>query len=194
MFKQFPANECSFAEWSRHFSSMNLDLGTGDGTFVIREARRDARIGIVGIDTCLDHLRGSRRQYPWNARFERSDARELPDDFSGKFGRLTVNFPYGSLLTAIVENDVALREEVQRLTHIGSKFQLVINESALAGLDLPFEEGARLVSRFGEGLVSFTCETGVLSAGELRAFPSSWSKKLGYGRHPRAVQLVAHRR
>ena len=191
MVKVFQGNDISFAEWSRPFSQNHLDLGTGDGSYVTRVARGDSRIGVVGVDTCLDHLRGARRNYPANARFVQCDARGLPEDFTSEFDRVSINFPYGSLLESICQGDSALKEEIQRVTSVGAQVEIVINESALNGLGLEIDEGHTLLEQFGGGLGEFRCFVSEMTAVDLRAFPSSWSRKLGYGRQPRAVRLTA---
>jgi predicted RNA methylase len=192
--KVYQANEISFAAWSYRFSRMHLDLGTGDGTFVVRTARKDASLGVVGIDTCLDHLRGSARNYPDNARFVQSDARALPEEFEGRFASLSINFPYGNLLESIRDADPELLEEIHRVSQPGSALDIVVNESALIGLGLDIDEGRAVLERFGHRLVGFRGSVSEMSAADLRDFPSAWSRKLGYGRHPRALRLVTRRR
>ena len=193
MVKVFQASEVSFAEWSRPFPQKHLDLGTGDGMFVTRLARREKEVGVVGIDTCLDHLRGAFRNYPENSRFVRCDARELPVEFASEFSRVSINFPYGSLLESICDGDSALREEIQRVTLDQAQLEIVINESALNGLGLELAQGRILLEQFGNGLDGFRGIVSEMTATELRAFPSSWSRKLGYGRQPRAAQLIARK-
>lgn len=182
--------ELPFEAFSRQYSRLHLDLGTGDGTFVVRNARSDADLGVVGIDTCLDHLRGAIRHYPANAMFIRSDARSLPDTFSGSFNRVSINFPYGSLLEAILDGDRKLQAEITRVTRDRAEIEIIVNESALAGLGIPFDAGRELVRRFGEGMTGFRTSTSDMTAADLRNFPSGWSRKLGYGRHPRAIRLT----
>jgi ubiquinone/menaquinone biosynthesis C-methylase UbiE len=192
--KVYQANEVSFATWSYRFSRLHLDLGTGDGTFVVRMARKNASLGVVGIDTCLDHLRGSARNYPDNARFVQSDARALPSEFESRFASLSINFPYGNLLESIRDANPELLKEIHRVSQPGSTLEIVINESALIGLGLDLEAGRTALERFGNRLPGFRGSVSDMSAADLRAFPSAWSRKLGYGRHPRAVRFLARRR
>lgn len=188
-----PAIGVSFADWSRRFSQVHLDLGTGDGTYVVRMARQRADFGVVGIDTCLDHLRGAVRHYPANARFVRSDARALPEEFAGRFASVSINFPYGSLLDAIRDEDRALLDQVDRVAGDRASVEIVVNESALAGLDIGFEEGRNMLQQFGQDLSGFRSSVTEMSVDDLRSFPSAWSRKLGYGRQPRALRLTARR-
>jgi 16S rRNA (adenine(1408)-N(1))-methyltransferase len=186
-------HDVPFAAWARQYSRVHLDLGSGDGTFVVRTARSDADLGVVGIDTCLDHLRGAIRHYPANARFFRSDARSLPDTFNGCFDRVSINFPYGSLLEAILNVDRQLQAEITRVTRDRAEIEVIVNESALAGLCIEFDAGRELVRRFGEGLTGFRTSTSEMTAADLKNFPSAWSRKLGYGRQPRAIRLAGRK-
>ncbi|RPJ36689.1 MAG: hypothetical protein EHM21_18860, partial [Chloroflexi bacterium] len=46
-----------------------IDLGTGDGRFVLHAARQDPAIFAIGVDACRENLRAASRTAPANALF-----------------------------------------------------------------------------------------------------------------------------
>ncbi len=61
--------------WASRYPHLHVDFGTGDGRFAVHLAREHPDLGVLGIDTCVDHLRGSPRRLPANVRFAQGDAR-----------------------------------------------------------------------------------------------------------------------
>jgi hypothetical protein len=149
--------------------------------------------GFVGIDTCLDHLRGSVKYHPANARFIGSDARLLPDEFSRKFASVSINFPFGSLLESIGGSDDRLVAEIDRVSAGRAGIEIVVNESAMERLGLEFGEAWQSIEWFGRRLPGYRVAVSEMTPTELRAFPSAWSQKQAYGRQPRGIRLRARR-
>jgi ubiquinone/menaquinone biosynthesis C-methylase UbiE len=191
--RQARAAGSPFTEWARRYPQLHLDLGTGDGTYVVRKARKEATTGVVGIDTCLDHIRGSAKCQPANARFIGSDARSLPAEFSRQFGSVSINFPFGNLLEAIRAGDERLIAEIDRVAADRAEVEIVVNESAMARRGVGFGEAWQAIERFGRRLPGFRCSMREMSTSDLRTFPSAWSRRQGYGRQPRAIRLTARR-
>lgn len=91
------------------FSSVHIDLGTGDGLFAWRLAKEAKDTAVIGIDAAKDSLReGSSRAIKKpsrggapNAIFLCDNVLEMDNTFEGKADTVSVNFPWGSLLQAV---------------------------------------------------------------------------------------------
>ena len=154
---------------------VHVDFGTGDGLFVLRTARAEPEVLVIGVDAVADNLRRASRRAGDNALFGRLALAEAPGELAGLADRLTVLFPWGSLLAAVSGRDPAGLAALRGLCRPGAAvrflFELASHPAELlrlhaaAGLDL----GGRAVS-----------------VEEARALPTAWAKKLGYSGRPRA--------
>jgi hypothetical protein len=174
---------------SRH---LHVDLGTGDGRFAVDLARSRPDLAVLGVDTNLDALPGPRQRLPANVRFARADAREAPVYSRGAVS-VSVNFPYGSLLRGLVEGDVALLARLDCLLARPGRLEIRVNARALTGTGLDPAGAERAIVRSLRELDGMRVSSRPLAQAELRAFPSAWAKRLGYGRPADAFLVTAVR-
>ena len=167
-----------------------VDLGTGDGRFVQHVAASDPGSIAVGIDACREQLRVIARRAPANAVFVIAGAEALPRALDGTATRLTVNFPWGSLLGGLLTGGVVI-SGLARLVRPGAQVEVRLNAGALAEAGVGLEDGAERVRQR-------LCDAGFAvrrptwwGATELRVFPTTWARRLAVGRDPRAVELRA---
>jgi 16S rRNA (adenine(1408)-N(1))-methyltransferase len=166
-----------------------VDLGTGDGRFVRHMAEaRPARFAI-GIDVCRENLRQASRRAPPNALYLIASAQALPYELYGLATELAINFPWGSLLGSLLEGDAALTARLTAVARPGALLEVRLNGGALAEAGWSLEEGGTRVRE-----VLRACRFAVrppltLGARELRACPTTWARRLAFGRDPRAVYL-----
>lgn len=176
-------------------TSVLLDLGTGDGQFVLRAARESARAGsglfVIGVDACRENLREASCQAPTNALFVIANAQDLPAELYGLAGQVTINFPWGSLRDGLLQGEPALLAGLRAVMRAGARLEVRLNASALA------EAGWELLP--GGHQVAGTLAMGgfaprparLLDAAALRALPTTWSKRLAFSRKPEAVYIQA---
>lgn len=182
------------AHWRARFPRLHLDLGCGDARFARREALGEPDLGVVGIDTCLDNVRIPRKDIPANLRLIAADGRAIAT-MPGLHGahRITVNFPYGSLLRWIVDDGDGWIDALTMAVTPGATLEIRVNASALREIGaVPQEVERRLRDAFarrGEWRARF----GTMGRTELRAFPSTWARRIGYGRETTALEVVARR-
>src|SRR5919199_344113 len=93
----------------RPYRSVLIDLGTGDGRYVRSVAQASPERFVIGLDACRENLRSVSRSAPSNALFVIANALDLPWELRGLAGHITINFPWGSLLGALVEGDPHIR-------------------------------------------------------------------------------------
>jgi 16S rRNA (adenine(1408)-N(1))-methyltransferase len=181
-------------QWAAPFDRVHVDLGTGDGAYALRVARMHPDHAVIGLDTMLDHLRGARKRHPRNVRFDQADALAWPLGTLPGADLVTINFPYGSLLRGLVEGDPALLQRLDALLGPGSRLAIRVNRSALVATGLDPLTGPDRITATVSQLDGVRVATCTLDRDDLRAFPSSWAKRLGYGRETGAVLVEAVRR
>ena len=168
-----------------------LDLGTGDGRLVRQAAECDKNLFAIGIDTCRENLiRHSRVASP-NALFLIADARDLPVDLYGLATLITVNFPWGSLLRSLLDGDSRLFTRIVRCLRPDGLLRISINAEAVGETGCSLGKGTELVvanlQRSGFDLQRRSLLTPV----DLKNIPTTWAKRLAFGRNPAAVQIAA---
>ena len=156
---------------------MHVDFGTGDGTFVRRTAKLQSDVLFIGLDAIADNLREASRRAPDNALFGLLPLEEAPGELAALADRLTVLFPWGSLLRAVALPEPGPLSRLRGLCKSGAQVRFVFEhasgrealESAWreAGLDLRGRE---------------------MSVEEARALPTTWAKRLGYSGKPRCFR------
>lgn len=166
-----------------------IDIGTGDGRFIQNTARQQPEWFCIGIDACRENLHKTSQKAPANALYLIASAQALPAALNGRASRITINFPWGSLLESLLQGDPALLDGLERLALSNTRIEIRLNGGALAEAGWSLETGARQVY---ENL----CQAGwkarppvALGDQDLRAFPSTWARRLAFGRDPRAVLL-----
>ena len=181
------------AAWAANYREVVIDLGTGDGRFVRDVARRGPEVGAIGVDLCEANLRGISRGAPGNALFVVADALAPPAELSRLASHLTINFPWGSLLRGLLAGDDGLLTGLRSLARAGAALDVRLNAGALGEAGWTLETGADRVAaalvRAGFAIVAAR----ELPVAALREVPTTWAKRLAFGRDPRAVQLkVVH--
>jgi 16S rRNA (adenine(1408)-N(1))-methyltransferase len=180
-----------FAARLHGYQQIVIDIGTGDGRYVAHLARCSPERLVIGIDTCRENLNQASRKSLPNALYLLANAEALPVDLSGLASHITVNFPWGSLLTGLLESDSKVIENLRILAQPGATLATVLNSSARLQEGLSLEQGGAMV-RQALQLSGFEVKPEVaLDAVALRHYPTTWAKRLGSGRDPKALSLSA---
>ena len=185
---------------------LHVDLGTGDGKFVLRCARAHPDVEHVGIDALAEPMAASIRRAAAkparggvpNARFLVSDAVSPPAELVGRASLVTVNYPWGSLLRAVARPEPEGLAAVASLLRPGGRLVALLNASATEDssyadrLDLPSLDGehiGRMVvpGWFAAGLADVSWRT--LAPGEDPPHRTTWGQRLVRG-SGRATVLV----
>jgi 16S rRNA (adenine(1408)-N(1))-methyltransferase len=183
-----------------------IDLGAGDGRYVYESARADPAGVYVGIDPNAEALseyayraaRKPARGGADNARFVVASVEQLPPELDGIATLLRINFPWGSLLRALLQPDAATLRALTALAP-GGRFEIVFSydprhdTSAFAGDPLPELDDAYiagvLVPAYRDAGLD-TTEQRRLTQDEALAIQSNWGRRLLHAR-PRSVYFVA---
>jgi 16S rRNA (adenine(1408)-N(1))-methyltransferase len=171
------------------YNRIILDLGTGDGKFAFHYARAFPCHFIIGVDSCRENLREHSRMKLVNALFIIARAQDLPYELNGLISHITINFPWGSLLESMLTGDSMLMHRLELISCSAASIDVRLNSGALAEQGWSLEAGA---GQIYDNLIraGWQVKTPVMmSTQALRDFPSTWAKRLAFGRDPRAVSM-----
>jgi 16S rRNA (adenine(1408)-N(1))-methyltransferase len=179
-----------FAEQLAGYSTVHIDIGTGDGRFVQHVAQANPNTFVIGIDACRENLVEVSRRTSDNALFVIANAYTLPYELMGLAAKITINFPWGSLLEGLLANDLPLLESLLMVARPQAEVEVRLNAGAVAEAGWLLEEGANQI----RGILAengFKVKSPVaLTAADLKVFPTTWAKRLAFGRDPRAMYLT----
>src|SRR5690349_16844806 len=123
------ADAATLARQSAGYPHVLIDLGTGDGRFVRHVAATSPETFAIGIDLCAANLRAARRA-PANAGYIVAGAYALPGELHGLATHLTINFPWGDLLTGLLARDARLLAGLAALVRPGARLDVRLNAGA----------------------------------------------------------------
>jgi len=175
-----------------NYNRIILDLGTGDGKFAFHHARAFPSHFVIGVDSCRENLCEYSRMDMSNLLYLIARAQSLPDELTGLISHITINFPWGSLLASLLNSDEDLFDGLEAVSQVHAKLDIYLNGGALAEVGTTLEEGTLAVFNNLQN-AGWQVKTPLsIDACALRNFPSTWAKRLAFGRDPRAIQLNAH--
>ena len=176
-----------------------VDIGTGDGRNVYRQARQDPSSLYIGIDPAAENMietaqkirRKPEKGGLSNVLFVQASAETPPAELLGCADRLTVWFPWGALLEGIVHPEPVILNGMRALCRPGASFCFVMTYSAdyeaaeIEKRALPALSESYFLSSYKETLLScgYRLDTvRVLDNSFALGFDSLWAKRLAHGR------------
>jgi hypothetical protein len=148
----------------------------------------------IGVDACRENLRANSLVKLPNALFVIASAQALPQELNGVASHIHINFPWGSLLESLLENDTSLINGLLAITRPCAKMDILLNGEALSTADWDLEAGTDQIQNnlkvFGWQMKSRS----YIHTQALRSIPTTWAKRLAFGRDPRAIRLRLQRR
>ncbi len=172
-----------------NYERIVLDLGTGDGKFAFCHADNFPNHFVIGVDSCRENLHEHSRAKLPNLLYIIASAQSLPQELRGLVSHITINFPWGSLLESLLNGDDRLLRGLESVAGSSAALDVRLNGGALAEQGWSLEYGAE---RIFENLTSAGWnlhKPEMLDSHVLRSFPSTWAKRLAFGRDPRAIYL-----
>jgi 16S rRNA (adenine(1408)-N(1))-methyltransferase len=176
-----------------------IDIGTGDGEFVYTLAKENPDRFIIGIEPYQQILeKTSARIYKKprkgglkNALFVLGSVEDLPEELNGIANQVFINFPWAGLLKGILLVDAIVWNAIKRICKPGAFIDILFsyektaeeNEFKKAGLpdiDLEYLRGTMASRIEKRGFRVIDIKT--IGAKEIKQYPSSWAKKLSFGR------------
>jgi len=117
------------------YSTTRIDLGTGDGRFVLAAAAAEPDRLVIGVDADATSMAEASRRAAGrpkrgglpNALFVVATAEALPRELDGLADALTVQFPWGSLLRGLLRANSAVLGGLVRVTRPGAEVTLLLS-------------------------------------------------------------------
>lgn len=171
---------------------------------MLDEAHRRPGTLVIGIDPVASAMADasrkaqSKRGHAPNALFVLASLEDLPAELDGLADRVTVNFPWGSLLRAVARPDIALLQKLARLCRRGCKLHVLVNmqplrDTALAqrlGLENAAIANDVATLRKDYERTGFSLES-VAGVGGALAYRTRWGSKLHHAKRE-ILHLRAH--
>ena len=174
-----------------------MDVGAGDGGYVLYRARTEPTTFAIAIDASPDALSDgawrAKRAGLKNMAFLVEGVERLPRELTCLADEITVHFPWGSLLRGLVDGSSSVVGPIAALLKVGAELRVVMSTLDRDG----FEEltPSRVASRRGAyaELGLWLVEADWASRAIVAESRSAWAKRLGVGRTRRAV-IARYRR
>ena len=177
------------------YSCVVLDLGTGDGRFVYKNALTNPNTLLIGVDPSEKQLqvysKKSVRSRLNNVLFIVGSIENLPLESDGIIDKININLPWGTLLESIVKPTKDTVSKLSRLLKKGGEINIIfgyapdLEPSETKRLDLPVI-GTELIEKTISPLFmscGFTLENfREMSKKELKDIETTWAKKLNFGK------------
>jgi 16S rRNA (adenine(1408)-N(1))-methyltransferase len=186
--------EISAAEFTGRiagYRNIKIDIGTGDGRYVRCLAQQNPDEFFIGIDACRENLKENSQVRLHNALYVIASAQSLPHELTGLANEITINFPWGSLLESLLTGDPALLNSLAAICKSAAHVQIRLNGGALAEAGWSLEEGTQQVYQMLSTAGFRVGRPTLMNANNLRACPTTWARRLAFGRDPRAFFLSA---
>jgi len=176
-----------------------LHIGTGDGKFSYELARKYKNRFIIGIDSSKENLKDiSTRIYKKESKgglanmlFINANIFDLPEELKGIANQIFINFPWGSLLKGIVTADELTWNNIKKVSKKGTLIEIIFGYDAqtdkteIERLGLPEMNLNYLKTILLPELKLKGFEIKQLSeitSDNFKKFPSSWAKKMSFGK------------
>ena len=180
-------------------SAVSIDLGAGDGRYVLHRAAEYPTELVLAIDASHLAMRDASRRaaraarkggFP-NTRFIASGVDQLPAELAGLASLVTVLFPWGSLLRAAVGADADGAAAIARLVAPDGTLRLLVSAAerdAGSGGVVDLDPAAVVGAYREQGLEARACRPA--SAADLAAAHSSWGRRLLSSGRDRRTWLI----
>ena len=168
-----------------------MDVGAGDGGYVLYRARTEPATFAIAIDASADGLvRGAwraKRACIRNVAFLVGGVERLPRELDRVADEATVQFPWGSLLRGLVDGSSAVVGPIALLMKPGAELRVLMSATERDGLSdiTPSLVVSRRVAYTEHGL--HLIEARWASAGAIAESRSAWGKRLAVGYARQAV-------
>jgi hypothetical protein len=175
------------------YKQISLDLGTGDGRFVHHMAEKHPEWFFIGVDACRENLYVNSRRKRANVLFIIANAQALPVELNGLVSHITINFPWGSLLEGLLEYHNTMLRRLKLLARPSARMEIHLNGEAFSTVGQTLKSGSEQIQCALDAEGWKLKSQAWIDAHLLRSYPTTWAKRLAFGRDPRAVRLSLQR-
>lgn len=193
-----------FLELSSNYSEIVIDLGTGNGKFVYDLALNNPDILYLGIEptacNLYEYSKKANKNKVNNLIYIITSIENMDDELNGLAEKVYVNFPWGSLLEAIVKDIPELLGKIALLGKKGAEYNFTFAYSTIhepveiEKRNLPILTDDYLKSKLSAiykevGLIIETCTN--LKPQDINKFGTLWAKKLFLGKSRDVYNIIS---
>lgn len=109
------------------FKYLHIDIGTGDGKYLHKQALKLPQTFHIGIDLNTNNLKI--KNFPKNITFIEGDIFDLAGVYSEIADYITVNYPWGILLAQIIKSDELFFNALIKITKKNCQLDFLLNKS-----------------------------------------------------------------
>lgn len=181
-----------FLEMRRPYKRIWLDIGTGDGLFVYRSAREHPDVLCIGVEPAWKNCsetagKAQKKEVKGgapNALFVRGAIEGPPVELAGTAEKIFVNYPWGSLLSGLVEPAALVVANLRSLCAMGAEVLLSLNYSVFLDRTLRDSLGlAELDKERAELALRPVYRTAGLELSEILVFDGTPDVTTSWGKH-----------
>ncbi len=203
-----PLEAAAFRQRIAPYARVALDLGTGDGRYVYRQAQAHPDTFWIGVDATRENLaeysakigkKPSRGGVP-NVLYVLASAETLPPELAGLADQISINFPWGSLMAGLIRGDPVLLASLAHAARPGAPLDIYLNTAVfldpipldvlgLPEVTLEYVQ-TTLVPRYAAAGICIT-EARLVGKEVMASIPSLWARRLAFGKAPQTVYMGA---
>ena len=175
------------------YGNVLIDIGTGDGRYILHVARTRPNWFALGVDACRENLRKASRKAPSTPRTSSPMRSRCPGSWMRWRRKLLSTSPGAPCSRGLLDGEPMLLEGLLAIARPGAVLEIRLNAEALREAGYALESGGARVRQalHEKGGFEVVGDLLRLDARGLRRCQTTWVKRLAYGRDPRAVCLTA---
>lgn len=190
------------------YSTVAVEIGTGNGKFVYELAKEQPDTFFIGIDADRNnlikyshkvHRKPERGGLP-NVLYVIAGAEDLPPELDNTADVIWIVLPWGSLLQGIVLGENRILRNIARISSVHGVLKIFISYSVkyepaemekrgLPTLTFEYIDDVLTPLYNREGLI--ITERNLLTNETMKEIPSKWAKRLAYGRKRKTLFIEA---
>lgn len=192
-------NKAEFECIVNQYSSVAVDIGTGDGQFIYKRAKQNADELYIGVDSSIDNMRMCSTKTTKkpskggikNILFVVSGVEALPDEMTAIADKITINLPWGSLRDGIVKGEEAVLQNIKKISKSKAELSICVTYSTnhekqeiearkLPTLSIDFIR-TQLKQQYGVYGINID-DAYIWNNDMLKKLDTKWAKKLAFGK------------
>lgn len=184
------------------YEKVILDLGTGDGRFVFKNAIKNKSTLYIGLDPAEKQIqiysKKSNRRRLKNVLYVIGSLENLPEELYSTVDKIFINLPWGTLLEKIVKSNETYTNELFKILKRNGEIEIIfgyvpeLEPSETERLGLPvIENESDVLKAFSTFKKIFeVIEMKRLLKEDLDKIETTWAKKLKFGKDRFIYKIV----
>ncbi len=183
------------------FSFVVIDIGTGDGRFVYKMAKKNSGVLFIGVDPSEKQLevysKEANKNRLENVLFVVGSVEMLPEELFNTANKIFINLPWGSLLEKIAKPTAEIAKSIKNLLKANGTIDIIFGyldeaePSETLRLSLPPITKEYIKQEIAP-IFHMKCQVSELTKEELKDLETTWAKKLSFGKDRPIFKLILY--